>query len=223
MLPVVIGRSLSAPTSSAPTVGSGSLAEAAARQRRSRRCPGRKTGAARRLAQAGDDVLACVERGLTAEQAVHLGVEGLLVEELAAGQPVDVGAERRNPVLVGLLHPALAGDGRGKQVVAEDEVARRGEIEDGEEDTDDRNAARKPGPDRKRADVLSASDDDAVRRLAAGERTKLAGAGNRHTPSPRLRQRTRVRCDCRLEWVKVNKVLAIDGQSCLAAARTSST
>ena len=52
-----------------------------------------------RLAQIVQNVLARVEDRLAPEQFLDLVVDGLLIKELAAGEPVDVGPQRRDAVL----------------------------------------------------------------------------------------------------------------------------
>ena len=74
-------------------------------------------------------VLAGVERRLTAGEALHFGLDRFLIEKLAAGQPVDVGAERGDAIFIGVLHPRLARDRCREKVVAENEIAGGGEIE----------------------------------------------------------------------------------------------
>ena len=47
-----------------------------------------------------------------------------LVEQLAAGGAIDLGAQFGNPVFIGVLHVGLAGDQAGEDVVAKREIGR---------------------------------------------------------------------------------------------------
>jgi hypothetical protein len=62
------------------------------------------------LAQAGNAILACVEGRLAAEELPELVLEGLLVEKLAAGQPVDIGPQDRDAIFIGVLDARLPRD-----------------------------------------------------------------------------------------------------------------
>ncbi len=141
-----------------------------------RRRPGRRDslrvepGAAHRLAEAGDDVLALVEGILPAGEPLEVGLDGVLVEELAAGEPVDVGAQRRDAVLVGVLHAGLARERGGEDVVAEEKIAGGGEVDGGEKTGGDGDADRHPAVDGEGAHALAMGDDDAVRRFAMDQR-----------------------------------------------------
>ena len=160
------------------SVGRGRL-----RRRQRRRRGGRhQSGAAGSLAEAGDDVLTGVERRLLADEVRELGLEGLLVEKLAAGQAVDLGPQGRDPVLVGLLLPGGAGERGGEKVVAEDEVAGRQDVEAGEDDAGEGERGGDPRPDGESANIVAAGDDDPVGGLTAGGAQALTSS--RHTHSP---------------------------------------
>ena len=64
------------------------------------------------------------QRGLAAHDLVELLVELFLIEQLAAGGAIDLGAQFGDPVFVGVLHLRLAGDQPGQNVVAEGEIGR---------------------------------------------------------------------------------------------------
>ena len=51
-----------------------------------------------------------------------LGFHHLLVEHLAAGDAVDLRAQRRDAVLIGVLHARLPRDGGADQIVAQHEI-----------------------------------------------------------------------------------------------------
>ena len=62
------------------------------------------------------------ERGLAAHDLVELLVELFLIEQLAAGGAVDLGAQLRDAVFIGVLHLGLTGDQPGQDVVAKREI-----------------------------------------------------------------------------------------------------
>ena len=62
------------------------------------------------------------ERGLAPHDLVELLVELFLVEQLAAGGAVDLGAQFRDAVFIGVLHFGLTGDQPGQDVVAKREI-----------------------------------------------------------------------------------------------------
>ncbi len=56
------------------------------------------------------------------EQLGDLGLHQLLVEQLAAGDAIDLRAQCRDAVLVGLLHARLARRRGADQIVAQDQI-----------------------------------------------------------------------------------------------------
>ena len=118
------------------------------------------------------------QRGLAAHDLVELLVELLLVEQLAAGGAIDLGAQFGDAVFIGVLHLGLAGDQPGQNVVAEREIGRgrgRPHAEHGHRADHD--------PERHRAepDLLAGVDDGvAVLRClaaAAGMARRRAAGG----------------------------------------------
>ncbi|WP_407051231.1 hypothetical protein [Methyloraptor flagellatus] len=82
----------------------------------------------------GRDVdLALRQLCLAGEQRVDLGLEGFLIDQLARVDPVDLGAERGDPVLVGARLIDLSLDHAGHQVVAEKGIGRGADVDDGED------------------------------------------------------------------------------------------
>ena len=59
---------------------------------------------------------------LAADQVIDLLLDLLLVDELAAREPVDLGAQLGDAIFVGVLHLRLAGEQAGQHVVAEGEI-----------------------------------------------------------------------------------------------------
>src|SRR5690606_19779639 len=59
---------------------------------------------------------------LALQKLAHLALHELLVEQLAAGDAVDLRAQGGNPIFIGLLHPRLPRNRGADQVVAQDEV-----------------------------------------------------------------------------------------------------
>ncbi len=81
-----------------------------------------------RTDRAGDEAViaqrigALLECGLSLQQCVEFLLELLLVEQLAAGDAVDLRAQLGDAVFVGELHLRLAGDEAGEHVVVEGEI-----------------------------------------------------------------------------------------------------
>ena len=65
------------------------------------------------------------QRGLAAHDLVELLVELFLIEQLAAGGAVDLGAQFGDAIFIGVLHLRLTGDQAGQHVVAKGEIGRR--------------------------------------------------------------------------------------------------
>ena len=101
------------------------------------------------------------QRGLPAHDLVELLLELLLVEQLAAGHAIDLGAQLGDAVLVGELHVGLARDQPRQHVVAEGEIGGGGE--------------RPARHDHERADH-DPEGDRAEPDLAAGMEQRVVGA-----------------------------------------------
>ena len=69
--------------------------------------------------------MALAELALALEQFADLGFHQLLVEQLAAGDAVDLRAQCRDAVLIGLLHARLPGGGGADQIVAQHQIGGR--------------------------------------------------------------------------------------------------
>jgi hypothetical protein len=87
----------------------------------------------------------------------------LLIEQLAAGDPVDLCAQRRDAVLIGLLKPCLAGDRGADQVVAQDQIGSGEQIADGKGGDDRAGKRGHPRPDGEVAYLVASGDDDRMR------------------------------------------------------------
>ena len=101
----------------------GGLQGAGSRRLDSRAAPRRpdRTGS-RRIRDCAKRSGARFERGLAAHDLVELLVELFLIEQLAAGGAVDLGAQLRDAVFIGVLHLGLTGDQPGQDVVAKREI-----------------------------------------------------------------------------------------------------
>ena len=77
------------------------------------------------VGQAGERGGARFEQRLPAHDLIELRLELLLVEQLPAGDAVDLGAQFGDAVLVGELHLRLARDQPRQHVVVECEIGRR--------------------------------------------------------------------------------------------------
>ncbi len=91
-------------------------------RRSSRRRPDRSGD--RRVRNGAERRGARFQGGLAAHDLLELLVELFLVEQLAAGGAIDLGAQFGNAVFVGVLHLRLACDQPGENVVAEGEISR---------------------------------------------------------------------------------------------------
>ena len=116
-----------------------------------------------------DAAMALGQLRLARQQLAHLALHQLLVEQLAAGDAVDLGAQRGNAVLVGLLHARLAGRRGAEQVVAQHQVAGRQEVADGHRRERRAGQGGDPRADREMPDLVAARDDDRVRLPAPAE------------------------------------------------------
>ena len=108
------------------------------------------------------------QRGLAPHDLVELLVELLLIEQLAAGGAVDLGAQFGDAVFIGVLHLGLTGDQPGQDVVAEREIGRgrgRPHAEHGHRADHD------PEHDRPEPDLLAGVDEGiAVLPVGCGRR-----------------------------------------------------
>ena len=100
--------------------------------------------------------------GLAVEQLGDLLFHQLLVEQLAAGDAVDLRPQRRDAVFIGLLDARLARRAGADQIVAQNEIGGGEQIADG--DRQQRRAAKcgKPRPDGEMPDIVAMRDDDGV-------------------------------------------------------------
>ena len=139
--------------------------------RASRRRPDRSGDVGHRAERGG----AGFQRGLAAHDLVELLVELFLVEQLAAGGAVDLGAQLGDAVFIGVLHLGLARDQPGQDIVAEGEIGRgrgRPHAEHGH------GADHDPEHDRTEPHLLAGMDEGvAVLRVARGSRGRARRAG----------------------------------------------
>ncbi len=104
------------------------------RRRLGRRRIGRG-GAGRGLDGAGGDRIGDARQGgrarfqgrLAAHQLIELLLELLLVQELPAGDAIDLGSQIGDAILIGVLHVGLAGDQAGQEIVAKGEISGGGD------------------------------------------------------------------------------------------------
>ncbi len=156
--------------------------------RRSLRCVGRRGTAHRGPDRSGDigQRAECggarFERRLSPHDLIEFLVELFLVEQLPAGGAIDLGAQFRDSVLIGVLHLRLPRDQPGQDVVAEREIGgRRSRPETEQDDGTDRD------PEQHRADPdLSAGMLQGI--AALDLRSRMRQYGDRSS----RRQRTAV-------------------------------
>ena len=113
--------------------------------------------------------MACRQLRLPVQQLADLVLHQLLVEQLAAGDAVDLGAQRRDAILVGLLHARLARRAGADQVVAQDEVGGGEQVADGDREQRRAGEGGEPRPDGEMPDLVAARDDDRVRLFTPAE------------------------------------------------------
>jgi hypothetical protein len=75
-----------------------------------------------RVGERGDERLTRFEFGLARREFVDTGLDAVLVEQGAAGEPVDIGPQRGDPVLIGVLAGGFARDQPRRQVVLAEDV-----------------------------------------------------------------------------------------------------
>src|SRR5690606_25738375 len=106
---------------------------------------------------------------LSLQQLADLGFHKLLVEHLPAGDAVDLCAQRRDTILIGLLQARLTRHRRVDQVVSEDQVGRGEQVADGHcckrRSPDDN----QPWMNLEMADVVAARDNYRVRFFPSAE------------------------------------------------------
>ena len=103
------------------------------------------------------------QRHLLLQQLFDLVLDDLLVEKLATGDAVDLGAQGGDPVFIFMLHARLAGHGATDQIVAQDEIGGRREIADGEKTEDEADGERRhPGLEGHVANLVAACQNDDV-------------------------------------------------------------
>ena len=115
-----------------------------------------------------------LRRRLARSELVDLRLDVLLVEELPAGQPVDVRAQGRDTVLIGVLHARLPRDRGREQVIAKDEVPGSADVSRGRP-----RPQRGPGPDqpRRTVKVRMCSPRAMMTRCGGRRRTLRFGSG----------------------------------------------
>lgn len=96
---------------------------------------------------------------LLPHQLLDLAFDDLLVEQLAAGDAVDLGAKGGDAVLVVVLHAGLARHGRADQVVAQHEIGGGGEVADREHAGKAERDRRHPGADGHVTNLVAARQD----------------------------------------------------------------
>ena len=106
---------------------------------------------------------------LPLEEFGDLLLHQLLVEQLAAGDAVDLRTQRRDAVLIGLLDARLASRARPDQVVAQDEVGGGEKVADGNREECGAGNCGDPRPNGEMPDVVAAGDDDRVRLFTPAE------------------------------------------------------
>ena len=107
--------------------------------------------------------------GLAVEEFGDFLLHQLLVEQLAAGDAVDLGAQRRNAILIGLLHACLPRRGGADEIVAQHEVGRRQQIAYGNRRQRRAYERGKPGAYGEMPYLIAPGDDDRVGFSASAE------------------------------------------------------
>ncbi len=102
------------------------------------------------------------EGKLLFKEFFDLFLNDLLVEKLAAGDAVDLGAKSRNPVLVVVLHACLPCHGGADEIVAQNQIGGGEKVTD-REDAEERQCQRRhPRADRHMPDPVATGEDQNV-------------------------------------------------------------
>ena len=110
---------------------------------------------------------------LSLQQFAYLCFHKLLVEQLPAGDAVDLRAQRRDAVLISLLHARLPRRGRPDQVVAQHEIGGSHQVAHCERGKCRAGKHRQPGSKGEVLDVVAAGDDHHMRLFAPAEHCRL--------------------------------------------------
>ncbi len=159
---------------------------------------------------------ALLQHALLAHDLFELLLELLLIEQLARGDAVDLGAQFGDAVLVGELHLGLAGDQPLQHVVVEGEIGAGQHRPAGH---DDQACDHEPEGDRSEADLPAAMHQRVVvgglaarlrllgaRRCGRGcccgaGRLSIALVARSDIHRPSRRRAGRHRCDSRADWI----------------------
>jgi hypothetical protein len=139
----------------------------ARRLRRSRRC---------QIRQAVDGSGARLQGRLPPHQLPDPLLDLLLVEQLAAGEAVDLTAKLGDPVFVGVLHLGLPRDQAGEQIIAEGEI---GCGAGGPQGHHQQAGDRKPEHDRADADLAAGVGESVAARCFGGTGTRVLACAPR--------------------------------------------
>ena len=130
--------------------------------------------------------MALGKRKLLLHQLLDLLLHDLLVEELAAGDAIDLRAQRGDAVLVVMLHAGLACHGGADQVVAQDEIGGGGKVADGEHAGKAEADGGHPGADGHVTDLVAACQDHDMPLRALSEDAVFRTLRHPFTPRPIL-------------------------------------
>ena len=123
------------------------------------------------------------EGELLFHQLVDFFLHHLLIQQLARGDAVHLGAQRRDAVFIFVLHARLPRHRRADQVVAQDEIGSGKQVTDGHGAGDTDTQRRHPRPDRHMPDLVAAGENQDMRLGTFSEYAVFRPVG--HGSSPR--------------------------------------
>lgn len=141
------------------------------------------------------------QRHLLAQQLLDLFFHHLLVEELPAGDAIDLRPQRRDSIFVFVLHTCLAGDRPADEIVAQDQIGCGGEIADAADAGKGYGHCRHPRANRHVANLVATRQYQNVIFLTFSEGTICRTS--RHPFSPAMCALPRITCGS-LHFVRVN-------------------
>jgi hypothetical protein len=112
--------------------------------------------------------LLALDGHLPFKQGGELFLDARRPHGMMAGQAVELGAQRRDAILVGILHCHLARDGTAEQVVAIDQIGGGANVGGQEENGPAERRSSQPGPDPVNARLAVAGHRNGRGRLARG-------------------------------------------------------
>ncbi len=129
--------------------------------------------------------MALGELRLPGQQFGNLALDELLVENLPARDAVDLRAQGRDAVFIGLLHAGLPRGRGAEQIVAQHQIRSGKQIADRHRSHHRAHEGGEPRPYDEVPDFVAAGDDDGVRFSTSAEDRSLPILFHGHVPNSR--------------------------------------